>query len=280
MISNELGRLIELAVAAGREIMAVHDAGVSATSKADGSPVTIADQRAEAVILAGLADLAPDVPVLAEEESAAGRTPVIGERFFCVDPLDGTKDFISGGPDGVNRGEFTVNIALIEHGTPTIGVVFAPATHALYAGELACACKGEWNARAMSMIAPLAPISVAPAQAPWRVTTSRRHGGDSAANFIRALGATVEVRASSSIKFCLVAEGACDLYPRFGPVSEWDAAAGHAVLKAAGGDLIRLNGEPVTYGRAAKNFLIDGFIAYGDAHAEAAARTTLTASGA
>lgn len=276
MISTELGRLIALAVAAGREIMAVHDAGFTHDAKADGSPVTVADQRAEALILKGLAELAPGVPILAEEESAAGRTPTaLGERFYCVDPLDGTKDFVAGG-----NGEFTVNIALVEDGVPVTGVVFAPATNALYAGEPGRAVKGAWDARSQTETAPLKPIAIAPSRTPWRVTTSRRHGGDSAANFIAALGGANEVRASSSIKFCLVAEGACDLYPRFGPVSEWDAAAGHAVLKAAGGGLMRLNGESVTYGRRARDFVINGFIAYGDARAESKAREILIAQDA
>jgi 3'(2'),5'-bisphosphate nucleotidase len=265
-----LESLISLAVAAGREVMAVYDSGAEAVAKADGSPVTQADQRAEAVILKGLAELAPGVPVVAEEEWAAGRTPSsVGARFFCVDPLDGTRDFIA------RRAEFTVNIAAIEHGIPTKGVVFAPASGVLYAGEPGRAMKAVWDARSTRNIETAKPIGVTSRSGPWRVTASRRSGLQRTEAFLEALGDAIEKPSSSSVKFCWIAEGDVDLYPRFGNVHEWDAAAGHAVLSAAGGGLMRLDGAPVTYGRSDRNFLIDGFVAFGDAAAEAEARRIL-----
>jgi 3'(2'),5'-bisphosphate nucleotidase len=267
---SSLDDLIALAVKAGRAIIEVRDAGFDAAKKADGSPVTLADQRAEAIILEGLARLAPDVPVLAEEEVAAGRAPALGARFFCVDPLDGTRDFVEGG-----TGEFTVNIALVVERTPVMGVIFAPATGALYAGEPARALKGAWSARTGERMQPLSPIRVAERSDKWRVTASRRSTGARTRAFIAALGDSELSPSSSSVKFGRIAEGAADLYPRFGEVSEWDAAAGHAILAAAGGGLMRLDGEPLRYGRAERRFLIDGFVAFGGASAEAEARRVL-----
>ena len=264
-----LDSLIALAVAAGREIMAIYDSGPEAVEKPDGSPVTQADRQAEGVILKGLAELAPGLPVLAEEEWAAGRTPALGARFFSVDPLDGTRDFIAGGK------EFTVNIAAIEGGAPISGVVFAPALGALYAGEPGRAMKGAWDARSASNVEPLQPIRVGSQTGQWRVTASRRSGLSRTEAFIGSLGNVVDKPSSSSVKFCWIAEGAIDLYPRFGDVREWDAAAGHAVLSAAGGGLMRLDGAPVTYGRSEQGFLIDGFVAFGDAASEAEARRVL-----
>jgi len=275
-----LDALIVLALAAGREIMAVRDSGAEAMEKADGSPVTEADQRAEALILAGLAKMAPGALVLAEEAYAAGARPDLdgASNFFCVDALDGTKDFIAPG-----EGAFTVNIGWIEAGVPEMGVVFAPARGDLFAGECrpkgkGQALRGAYDARTGKEKAPLAAIKIAGrTAAPWRIAASRRHGDAKTAAFIEALGETEEVRVSSSIKFCLLAAGEIDLYPRFGNISEWDASAGHAILRAAGGAMHRLTGEPVTYGRAARNFLIDGFIASGGESAEREANRALSA---
>jgi 3'(2'),5'-bisphosphate nucleotidase len=265
-----LESLVALAIAAGREIMDVYESGREASQKKDGSPVTVADRRAEAVILEGLARLAPGAPVLAEEEWAAGRTPQgLGERFFCVDPLDGTRDFVEGG------GEFTVNIAAVDGGTPRMGVVFAPATGELYAGEPNRAFRSAWDARSGRNIEAARAIHVGRRTGCWRVTASRRSARGRTESFVDALGGATETPSSSSVKFCRIAEGAADLYPRFGDVYEWDAAAGHAILSAAGGGLMRLDGTPVTYGRAARDFLIDGFVAFGDAAAEAEARRIL-----
>lgn len=265
-----LDTLIALAIAAGREIMAVRDTGFDTQTKGDGSIVTIADQRAEAIIEAGLAKLAPGVPMLGEESVAAGRIANCSGRFFCVDPLDGTRGFAKGGD------EFTVNIALVENATPITGVVFAPASGELYAGEPGHALAGRYDCRTGAAIAPLTPIHAQtdkPSQ--WRVVASDFSGRNEAtAAFINALDGAI-THASSSIKFCRLAEGAADLYPRFGDVSEWDAAAGHAILKAAGGDIMRLDGSPLRYGGDNGDFLIHGFIAFASAAAASAARAAL-----
>jgi 3'(2'),5'-bisphosphate nucleotidase len=262
-----LADLIALARDAGREIMAVRAAGFESQQKLDGSVVTQADQRAEALIEAGLAKLAPGVPMLAEEAAAAGRIPECGSRFFCVDPLDGTRGFAKGG------NEFTVNIALIEDGTPRVGVIFAPATGELYAGETSRAVKACYDVASEALTGPPAPIAAArgvPAQ--WRVVASDFSGrNETTAKFLANLGNTTTIHASSSIKFCRVAEAAADFYPRFGDVSEWDAAAGHAILNAAGGGVMRLDGAPLIYGGSNGDTLIRGFCAYANDEARAAA---------
>jgi 3'(2'), 5'-bisphosphate nucleotidase len=268
---TDLEALVRLALAAGREVMAVRDAGFTAEKKSDGSLVTIADQRAEAVIEAGLAELAPGIPMLGEESSAAGRIPNLGERFFCVDPIDGTRDFVAG-----ETGEFTVNIALVEHGVPVMGVVLAPATGALYAGEPGRAVKAFADARSANLVSDYTSLETARANA-WRVIASRHSGKNTRTElFLEALGACERLNSSSSIKFCRLAEGDADLYPRFGQVSEWDTAAGHAVLAAADGGVMRLDGAPLMYGNAEEKFLIPGFVAYACAAAREAALAALT----
>ncbi|WP_066774639.1 3'(2'),5'-bisphosphate nucleotidase CysQ family protein [Candidatus Viadribacter manganicus] len=266
----QLEDLISLALAAGREIMAVRAAGIDAQVKADGSLVTIADQRAEAIIEAGLAELDAGVPMLGEEAVAAGRIPDCGARFYCVDPLDGTRGFANGGD------EFTVNIALVENATPVVGVVYAPATGELYAGQPSKALAGKCHPQTGKLLAPMAAIAPgAFAQQPRVVASDYSGRNERTGDFIAALNGVI-THASSSIKFCRVAEGAADLYPRFGDVSEWDAAAGHAILKAAGGDIMLLDGSPLRYGGRNGDFLIHGFVAYGNATAKAAALQALT----
>ncbi len=265
-----LDSFIALALAAGREIMAVRDAGFDTQTKLDGSIVTLADQRAEAIIEAGLKTLAPDIPMIGEEACAEGRIPECGDTFFCVDPLDGTRGFAKGGD------EFTVNIALIENGTPAMGVVYAPATGELYAGEPGRAVKAmcePHTARPMTPLEEIAPPLSPPAQ--WRIIASDFSGrNERTQTFIAALNG-VAAHASSSVKFCRLAEGAADLYPRFGEVSEWDAAAGHAILRAAGGDIMSLDGAALRYGDRAGNFLIKGFVAYATSGSKAAALRAL-----
>lgn len=261
--------LIALALAAGREIMAVRAAGFDTQTKLDGSPVTIADQRAETVIEDGLRRLAPDIPMLGEESVAAGRIPDLGHRFFCVDPLDGTRGFAKGGD------EFTVNIALVENTAPVLGVVYAPATGELFAGEPGRALKTACTPETADPLSPLRPISPAAPPAQWRIVASDYSGrNERTAQFIAALRG-VSAHASSSVKFCRLAEGAADLYPRFGEVNEWDAAAGHAVLSAAGGGVMRLDGSPLRYGGGDGGFLIKGFIAYATPQAKSAALSVL-----
>lgn len=270
----KLEDLIALTLAAGREIMDVRRDGFEAMKKGDGSFVTIADQRAEAVIEAGLAKLAPGVPMVGEESAAEGRIPDTGKKFWCVDPLDGTRDFVAG------KDEFTVNIALVEDHVPTMGVVFAPASGELFAGEPGRALKGRYDAQG-NVTEDLTQIHVArtkPAEG-WRVVASRHSGANKeTADFLDALGETVLKNASSSIKLCRLCEGAADLYPRFGDVNEWDIAAGHAVLRAAGGDLMLLDGKPRAYGGVNGVFLVHSFVAFANAEAGAAARTAMKLS--
>lgn len=232
-----------LAQEAGRTVMAVYASDFAARSKADASPVTAADEAAEAVILAGLARLAPGVPVVAEEAVAAGRVPdVSGGEFFLVDPLDGTKEFIS------RNGEFTVNIALVQHGVPVLGVVLAPALGGpggrLFAGRQGA---GAWVQDAQGR----RRIGCRPVPAEGCTVVASRSHGDAAAldAFLAGRPVAQVVNAGSSLKLCLLAEAQADLYPRLGRTMEWDIAAGHAVLAAAGGRVCRLDGQPLTYGK-------------------------------
>ncbi len=258
--------LIELSLAAGREIMDVRARGFDAQHKLDGSIVTIADQRAELIIERGLAALASEIPMIGEESVAAGRIPQCGDRFWLVDPLDGTRGFSKGGD------EFTVNIALIEHGAPTWGVVYAPATGELYAAEPGSAFSAQCDvATALPRTSPKPIRTAARKPAQWRIVASTTSGRDPRTSaFVQTLDGVAK-HASSSIKFCLVASDQADLYPRFGEVSEWDAAAGHAILRAAGGEIMTLKGEPLRYGKAAPDFLVRGFVAYANNEAKAAA---------
>ena len=237
-----LSAFIEIALRAGRAILDVYARpDFAQRAKSDGSPVTEADQAAEALILAALRTLYPDVPVVAEEEAAAGRVPECGNRFFLVDPLDGTKEFLN------RNGDFTVNIALIEDGAPTHGVVYAPAHDRLYAG-------GRGGARAGKVVdgqmREWTPIQVrTPPKLGLDVVASRSHMSAETGDFIDRFKVASLVSAGSSLKFCLVAEARADLYPRLGRTMEWDTAAGDAVLRAAGGGVWTMDGQPLRYGK-------------------------------
>jgi 3'(2'), 5'-bisphosphate nucleotidase len=228
--------LVDLAQAAGRAILAVRaGADFSIDLKADNSPVTAADLAANALIEAGLPGILPGVAIVSEET----RDPALAAPglFWLVDPLDGTKEFISGNAD------FTVNIALISNGAPLFGVVDAPAKGVTYWGGPGI---GAWRRHT----GRTEPIQVAPAQRPLRVVASASHMNAETRAMIDGLGEHVLVQAGSSIKICMLAEGSADYYPRLGPTSEWDTAAADAVLRGAGGGLFQLGGEPVTYGKA------------------------------
>lgn len=245
-ISAELlETLAAIARQAGEAVMDVYARDIAVRGKADASPVTEADERAEVVILKALAALAPDVPAVAEESVAAGRVPdVSGGRFWLVDPLDGTKEFIS------RNGEFTVNIALIDAGRPVAGVVLAPAVGGpggrLFAGALGV---GAWVEDALGR----RPIHCRPVPAEGLTVVASRSHGDEAALQALLAGRPVArlTNAGSSLKLCLLAEGAADLYPRQGRTMEWDIAAGHAVLAAAGGEVeVLATAQPLGYGKA------------------------------
>jgi 3'(2'), 5'-bisphosphate nucleotidase len=247
-----LNVLEPLALAAGRRIAEILRAGVSAEAKADASPVTAADEAAEALILDGLAQLTPSWPVVAEEAVAAGRVPEVGTGpFWLVDPLDGTKEFLS------QNGEFTVNIALIRDRVPVLGVVLAPALDRIWWGAL-----GD-GARLRGAPGEAArPIRARPRPSDGGVAAvSRSHLDPDSLAYLEREGVRERLSAGSSLKFCLIAEGRADVYPRFGRTMEWDTAAGHAVLAAAGGRVITSDGADLRYGKP--EFENPSFIALG-----------------
>lgn len=242
-----IDELAEAAREAGDAILQVVRRGFEVESKYDTSPVTEADRAAELIILAALARAAPGVPVIAEEEVAAGRIPAYDDTYFLVDPLDGTKEFIRGGDD------YTVNIGLIERGTPKLGVVFAPATARLHGG---CVGAGAWLDEGEGRL----PISTRPRGELTTAVASKSHLNQATIDYLEAaVGNCGYVSIGSSLKFCIVAEGKADIYPRAAPTSEWDTAAGHAVLLAAGGLVDGPDGDPLRYGKRA--FLNRAFVA-------------------
>jgi 3'(2'), 5'-bisphosphate nucleotidase len=231
----------DLAEAAAAEIMRIYAGDLTVYDKADKSPVTEADRVAEAVIVAALRKLTPHAVVIAEEEMAAGRVPELnGGPFWLVDPLDGTKEFIK------RNGEFTVNIALIEEGQPTLGVVLAPATRTLWRGAAGLGAEKRVGDSAFEPIKTRIPPA-----AGLTACTSRSHADhEHLERWFRDNNLTVAEHkpAGSSLKFCLIAEGKADIYPRIGPTCEWDTAAGQGVLQAAGGEVVTVDGQPLTYG--------------------------------
>ena len=242
-----LEELSEAAREAGDAILQVVRQGFEVETKRDSSPVTMADRAAELIILATLARAAPGVPVIAEEEVAAGRIPAHGDTYFLVDPLDGTKEFVRGGDD------YTVNIGLIEKGRPTAGVVFAPATGRLHIG---CAGIGA----SLEDADGRRDIRTRPRGSELTAVASKSHLNQATIDYLReAAGGCDYVAVGSSLKFCIVAEGEADIYPRASPTSEWDTAAGHAILLAAGGLVDGPDGEPLRYGKSA--FLNRAFVA-------------------
>jgi len=247
-----LPALSRIAEQAGREILRHYHPGIEARLKGDRTPVTAADEAAEAIILPALAEVARDIPTVAEEAASRGGLPEIdrAERFFLVDPLDGTREFLAG------SGEFTVNIGLIEEGRPILGVVHLPVLGTTYAGG------PEGATLAAAGEAPR-PISARPKpQDGVIVLASRSHNDDDELDrYLAELHVARRIAAGSSLKFCRIAEGLGDLYPRFGRTMEWDTAAGHAVLAAAGGSVTLLSGEPLAYGKP--GFVNPDFIARG-----------------
>ena len=248
----------DLALSAGARIMLFHRSGCAVEAKSDASPVTRADREAEEIILAGLRAAFPETPVVAEEEVAAGVAPRDpGTSFFLVDPLDGTKEFIKG------DGDFTVNIALIRDGAPVVGVVYAPARRMLYS-----AISGQAEAAAVDAehgISERRPIRTRPRGPVTTIVASRSHRNAETDRLIGLHPGAEIVAIGSSLKFCLVASGEADYYPRCGPTMQWDTAAGDAVLRAAGGMTATLDGVPLRYGLSpsGKPFANPQFVAEG-----------------
>jgi 3'(2'), 5'-bisphosphate nucleotidase len=250
LIENEkllLEALVVAARAAGAEILKLVEKGFEIEIKGDQSPVTICDRAAEQIILEFLRQAAPGVPVIAEEEVAAGRIPAHDDTYFLVDPLDGTKEFVRGGDD------YTVNIGLIAGGQPKLGVVYQPARDRLWGGLVGegAFVEAEGERR---------PIHCRPLGESRAAVASKSHLTQSTVDYLaQVMGLCEHVSVGSSLKFCILAEGKADIYPRLSPTSEWDTAAGHAVLVAAGGRVDGLDGTALAYGKTA--FLNIGFCA-------------------
>ena len=253
-----------LAVQAGLAVMKVYGEGCGHRTKADSSPVCEADEKAEAIILAGLAAQMPGVAVLAEEAASRGEIPACHRAMILVDPLDGTREFLG------RNGEFTVNIALVVDGEPCAGAVYAPAIGKLwFAGKHAFVCdvqpgaalpqRGFWRA---------IHVRVAP-EGKMVALASRSHADAETEAFLATLPVSERRSAGSSLKFCSLAEGGADVYPRFGPTMEWDTAAGDAVLRAAGGSVLAIDGAPLRYGKGGEHYRNAPFVAWGDRGARA-----------
>jgi 3'(2'), 5'-bisphosphate nucleotidase len=250
--------LTELVIRAGHAILAVNRASMKVDGKSDGSPVTEADLAADRVLVEGLARLAPTVSVLSEERAQLAMPPY-KDSFFLVDPLDGTKEFVAG------RNEFTVNLALVSEGTPLLGIVGAPALGVIWRGIVG---RGAERLSLRDGAAPLKqPIRTRPCPPPgnpWTVAVSRSHGDQRTEAFIAARAGAIRAELGSAVKFGRVAEGAVDIYPRLSPTCEWDVAAGHAVITAAGGKVTDLTGAALHFGLGRKDFIVPEFIAWGD----------------
>jgi len=250
--------LAAVVLAAGPAVMDVYEHGGGVRAKEDGSPVTLADQRAEAVICDRLARALPPVPVVADESTAAGTPVAAAERFLLVDPLDGTKEFIA------RNGEFTVNVALIEKGAPIAGAVYAPALGRLwFGGNRAFVCEAAVGA-GLPERRMWRPIHARLAPAALVAMASRSHGDSQTEAFLQRLPIADRQTRGSSLKFCVIAEGLADVYPRFGPTMEWDTAAGDAVLRAAGGVVLDPSGAPLAYGKTVGGLRNGPFVAWGD----------------
>ena len=245
-------QLIPVVREAGEIELKYYRSGAEVIDKADGSPVTLADQEAEKLIFQRLKEIAPGIPIIGEEAVAAGSIPDISSgTFFLVDPLDGTKEFITGG------GDFTVNIALMVNNKPVMGIIYAPVSDELYfagGGEAFAIIKGGPEKKISVREVPKDGLTV---------VASKRHGDpEKIADFLNGRKVDALINRSSSLKFCVMAAGQADLYPRLGPTCEWDIAAGEAILRAAGGQTVMLDGEPMQYGKADKKFLNPEFIAF------------------
>lgn len=250
--------LTDLVIRAGAAILAVNRVGLNIDDKQDGSPVTEADVIADLIIAEGLARLAPAIPAVSEERVHLARSSLCGS-FFLIDPLDGTKEYIAG------RSEFTVNLALVSEGAPLLGIVGAPALGLLWRGLVGqgaqrLATSGSSTGVAIAIHTRRIPQ---PGQ-PWIAAVSRSHGDARTEAFIDGRPGAIRSVLGSAVKFGRVAEGSVDIYPRLAPTSEWDIAAGHAVVTAAGGKIADAQGNTLKFGQATSNFIVPEFIAWGD----------------
>ncbi|KCZ90086.1 3'(2'),5'-bisphosphate nucleotidase CysQ [Hyphomonas johnsonii] len=251
--------LARIALQAGAVIMDIYESDFGVAQKDDASPVTAADQKAETLILEALKIADPDLMVIAEEAASEGNVPEHGHRFALVDPLDGTREFVS------RNGEFTVNIAIIEHGRPVMGVVYAPARQRLFVAE-------SHNSGWQAAVAPggdvptdRTPLKIRACPAGGLTAiASKSHRTPETDTWLGKHDVRETLSAGSSLKFCLIAAGEADLYPRMGRTMEWDTAAGHAVVEAAGGRVLTEDGTPLLYGKRERGYDNPHFIVYGD----------------
>jgi 3'(2'), 5'-bisphosphate nucleotidase len=250
--------LAQISVVAGGPILEILRRGFAVGRKADASPVTEADLAAENLIVELLGAQLPGIPVVAEELAAAARAPAIGERFILVDPLDGTREFMA------HSAEFTVNLALVESGRPVVGAIYAPLLEQLWFADTECHTARIAPGTRLTAAAETRRITVRPPPPAGLVAlVSRSHRDQATETYLDALPVVERRPLGSSLKFCLIAQGEADLYPRLGPTCEWDTAAGHAVLAAAGGSVAAPDGRPLRYGQAAAGFRHQGFVACG-----------------
>jgi 3'(2'), 5'-bisphosphate nucleotidase len=250
--------LTDLVVRAGAAILAVNRLAMKIDGKVDGSPVTEADLAADRIIAEGLARLIPNVPALSEERAHQAKPPYHGS-FFLIDPLDGTKEFVAG------RNEFTVNLALVTNGTPLLGIIGAPALGLIWRGLVGRGAERLTTTDASARLAEPIHTRARPKRGePWIVAVSRSHGDSRTEAFIEARPGAIRQMLGSAVKFGRVAEGGADIYPRFAPTSEWDVAAGHAVVAAAGGKITDAQGADLHFGKGRDGFIVPEFIAWGD----------------
>ena len=249
--------LTRLVIRAGAAILAINRASIKINSKVDGSPVTEADLAADQIINDGLARLIPGVPVLSEERADLAKPPFEGS-FFLIDPLDGTKEFVAG------RAEFTVNLALVTNGTPILGIIGAPALGLIWRGLVGRGAERLTTNDGTVVAEPIHTRPFPQAGNPWIVAVSRSHGDPRTDAFIDGRPGAIREVLGSAVKFGRVAEGAVDIYPRLAPTREWDVAAGHAIVTAAGGRITDGQGADLKFGKGGKDFIVPAFIAWGD----------------
>jgi 3'(2'), 5'-bisphosphate nucleotidase len=260
--NNELAReLAQICMNAGAAILKIYNQTpqhlLLSNAKADGSPLSTADQAAENIVIEALSLRFPGIQIVAEESHYLSSSPAANKRFFLVDALDGTREFIE------RRPEFTVNIALIENGKPVIGAVYSPASGELYLGGTS-AFSGIVDVSQdveQAKLPILKRIGARPRQTPLKATISRAHMDEKTSRFLEECNVQETLIVGSSIKFCRIAEGLADIYPRFSPTMEWDTAAGHAIVNAAGGTVLMPDGTPLIYGK--QGYANGPFIAWG-----------------
>ena len=248
--------LTDLVVRAGAAILSLNRAAMKVVGKADGSLVTEADLAADRIIAEGLEWLIPDIPALSEECAHLAKPPY-GGSFFLIDPLDGTREFVAG------RDEFTVNLALVSNGTPLLGIIGAPALGLIWRGLVGRGAERLTTGKG-SVTEPIHTRPLPTRGEPWIVAVSRSHGDIRTEAFIDARPGAIRQKLGSAVKFGRVADGGADIYPRLAPTSEWDVAAGHAVVTAAGGKVTDAQGADLKFGGGREGFIVPEFIAWGD----------------